>query len=96
MEAKIEEVHTDQCVTWLEVKMEDMVSRMDDMTTKVEENINKQGLGINSMRRGMEQLYELNKREEESIRNTDKKVERYKVMLRRILDFYQDLEVLNK
>ena len=95
MDAKIEEMQANRLDTWLDAKMTDIVAGMDSIGNWVDEKIDDLGLRIDSVKQGMDQMYGLNKTVEESLRMVNKKIDRYEVMLRRILGFYQKLEDLS-
>ena len=95
MDAKIDEMQANWLDTWLDAKMTNIVAGMDSIGNQVDEKIDDLGLRINSVNRGMDWMYGLNKTVEESLKMVNKKIDRYEVMLRRILGFYQKLEDLS-
>ena len=81
IEKKIDELQADEKLSWMELKLDDIIARMEGVSKNVDGKIDDHGLGISSVRRAMEQLYDVNKRLEEGIKNTDKKVEQHEIML---------------
>ena len=79
MDAKIEEMQANQLDMWLDAKMTNIVTGMDSVGNRVDEKINDLGLRIDSVKRGMDQMYGLNKTVEESLRMVNKKIDRYYV-----------------
>ena len=80
MDTKIEEMQANQLDMWLDAKMTNIVTGMDSVGNRVDEKINDLGLRIDSVKRGMDQMYGLNKTVEESLRMVNKKIYRYEVM----------------
>jgi hypothetical protein len=95
VEAKIDEIQSNRHDTWLDTKMTDLGAGVDIVATRVDEKIDELGLSIDSVKRGMEKVHQLNKTIEDGLRMTNKKMDRYELMLRRILGFYEQLEDLS-
>ena len=75
--------------------MYEVVSKMDSVVDNVEEKIDDQGLSLASVKRAMERLHEANRKEWESFRDMEKKMDGFSLLLRRIMGFQKDLEVLS-
>lgn len=104
LESKIEEQETERNTTWIEAKMDDIsermnnmekrddiVARIDDMVKTVDAKIDDHGLRFDSQKRALERMYEMDKAEQERQRISDKKMDRYELMLRRVLGFHENL-----
>jgi hypothetical protein len=93
MEAKIDGLKADKDETFdpIESKLEYALDRMEGAEKSTSEKIDNHGLIISSIKRGMEHLYDLNKREEETAKTVKKKINSYEIMLRRILGFHEPL-----
>jgi hypothetical protein len=93
MEAKIDglKAHKDDTFDSIESKLEYALDRMEGAEKSTSEKIDDHGLIISSIKRGMERLYDLNKRDEETAKTVEKKINSYEIMLRRILGFHETL-----
>jgi hypothetical protein len=90
MEAKLDDLMAEKDDTTIKDILGGIIIRIDHVEKAVEERIDEQGLAIATIRRAMEKMQELRKREEELVRNVNKNLARFEIMLRRILGFHQD------
>jgi hypothetical protein len=95
LEAKVDGLQGNSEFSAMDDKLGHLVSRMDLVIKRVDDKIDDQGLGFDSMKRAMERLRESNDREDEAVRDINRKLERFDLVLRRILGFNQTFEKLS-
>lgn len=94
MEAKLDSLQDFKDFSAIDDTLGHLVTRMDLVIKSVDEKIDDQGLRLDSIKRAMERLRESNNREDEAVREVNRKLERFEIMLRRILGFNKAFEKL--